>query len=292
MITVNMIMHPEDQKAIRVLKNIPYIEKICRSILKMAFEKLYKGENLAMMVKVDETYMPELHEDLLSVANAIGIQAPELYIYNDPVMNAFTFGETNPYVCVSSSLIEKMNREERKAIIAHECGHILCRHVVYNMVAQYVRLGLDYIGLIGKLAKPVQIALDYWSRKSELSCDRCGSIVTSPETVARVMARLAGGPKSLTSKLDMKLWAAQADKYDEIRNGNLWDKSLQIASVLNRTHPFSAVRVREILKWGDSAQYKNLMQNLNAQKSGKKCPKCGKTVDENWAFCMYCGEKL
>lgn len=27
MITVNMIMHPEDQKAIRVLKNIPYIEK-------------------------------------------------------------------------------------------------------------------------------------------------------------------------------------------------------------------------------------------------------------------------
>lgn len=75
MITVNMIMHPEDQKAIRVLKNIPYIEKICRSILKMAYEKLYKGENLAMMVKVDETYMPELHEDLLSVANAIGIQA-------------------------------------------------------------------------------------------------------------------------------------------------------------------------------------------------------------------------
>ncbi|MBE6333623.1 MAG: zinc-ribbon domain-containing protein [Bacteroidales bacterium] len=292
MIKPSEFMHPEDAAAIRQLESIPGFPALCKQILALGYERWKYGLNMASTIRLSEEQLPELYRHLPPICEKLGIPIPEFYLQMNPMPNAYTSGDTRVFIVVTSGLVEIMDDDELDAVIAHECGHILCRHVVYNMVAQYVRLGLDYIGLIGKLAKPVQIALDYWSRKSELSCDRCGSIVTSPETVARVMARLAGGPKSLTSKLDMKLWAAQADKYDEIRNGNLWDKSLQIASVLNRTHPFSAVRVREILKWGDSAQYKNLMQNLNAQKSGKKCPKCGKTVDENWAFCMYCGEKL
>ena len=130
------IMHPEDLKAISVLKKIPFVDDMCRTTLELAYERIYRGENLGMMVKVDTCYMPDLYRDLKEVTGIIGIQMPELFVYNDPVMNAFTFGETNPYICVSSSLIEKMNREERKAILAHECGHILCQHVLYNSVVE------------------------------------------------------------------------------------------------------------------------------------------------------------
>ena len=113
------IMHPEDEKAIAVLKKIPLVDEMCRTTLELAYERIYRGENLAMMVKVDRSYMPDLYQDLKEVATIIGIKIPELFVYNDPMMNAFTYGETNPYICVSSSLIEKMNREERKAILAH-----------------------------------------------------------------------------------------------------------------------------------------------------------------------------
>ena len=58
------------------------------------------------------------------------------------------------------------------------------------------------------------------------------------------------------------------------------------------THPFSAVRVREILKWGESSQYKQLMQNLNTAKSTKKCTKCNNSVSDNAAYCNNCGTKL
>jgi hypothetical protein len=106
------------------------------------------------------------------------------------------------------------------------------------------------------------------------------------------MARLAGGPKSITSQINMNEWAKQADKYDEIKNDGLWNKTLQLAVTIGMTHPFSAVRVREILRWGESQQYKSLIQNLRIEASGKKCPHCNKTVSDGWAFCMHCGTKL
>ena len=152
--------------------------------------------------------------------------------------------------------------------------------------------GASALGVVGSLSVPIQLAMLYWSRKSELSCDRCGSIITSPDVVARVMARLAGGPKAITSSVNMEEWAHQADLYDEIRTGNLWDKTLQVYVTLGLDHPFNAVRVREILKWGESEQYRSLMHNLNANASADRCPNCGKPVEKGWKFCRYCGCKL
>lgn len=90
----------------------------------------------------------------------------------------------------------------------------------------------------------------------------------------------------------MKEWAKQADKYEEIKNDGLWNKTLQLAVTIGMTHPFSAVRVREILKWGQSPQYRNLMENLRLESSGRKCPKCNRAVSADWAYCKHCGAKL
>ena len=90
----------------------------------------------------------------------------------------------------------------------------------------------------------------------------------------------------------MEEWARQADKYEEIKNDGLWNKTLQLAVTIGMTHPFSAVRVREILKWGQSPQYRNLMENLRLKFSGKKCPKCNRAVLADWAYCKHCGAKL
>ena len=210
----------------------------------------------------------------------------------NPMPNAYTFGDSKIFITVTSGLVEMMDDEELDAVLAHECGHILCHHVLYNSVARLLLSGASSLGFLGSLSLPIQIAMLYWSRKSELSCDRCGSVITSPEIVARVMARLAGGPKSITNQVNMEEWAKQADKYDEIRTGNLWDKTLQLSVTLGLDHPFNAVRVREILKWGNSVQYRSLKENLSSNTSGKKCPHCGKFVEDSWAFCKYCGTKL
>ena len=58
------IMHPEDAKAISVLKKIPLIDSICREVLEFAEENIYRGENLAMMMRVTPTCMPDLFSDM------------------------------------------------------------------------------------------------------------------------------------------------------------------------------------------------------------------------------------
>ena len=284
-------IHPEDAAALRQLESIPGFPALVKKVLALGFEQLRYGMNMATAIRLSPTQLPKLYGHLPPICEKLGIEEPEFYLQMDPVPNAWTFGDTKIFITITSGLVELLNDEELDAVIAHECGHILCRHVLYHSIAQYILSGADALGILGSLTVPLQLAILYWYRKSELSCDRCGSIITSPEVVARAMARLSGGPKSITNDLDMQEWAKQADKYDEIRNDGLWNKTLQLSAIIAQSHPFSAVRVREILRWGQSPQYNNLMQNIKANTSGKKCHNCGKPVSEDWIYCKYCGTK-
>lgn len=71
----------------------------------------------------------------------------------------------------------------------------------------------------------------------------------------------------------------------------MWNKALQIYAVMGIDHPFAAVRVREILKWGNSQEYINIKTNLN-ETAESACPNCHKPISESWAYCRHCGTKL
>lgn len=292
MIRASEFIHPEDAAALRQLESIPGFPALVKKILSLGLEQMQYGVNMASAIRLSPTQLPKLYNHLPPICDKLGIDEPEFYLEMNPVPNAWTFGDTRIYITITSGLVEMMDNEELDAIIAHECGHIICRHVLYHSVARYILSGADSLGVLEALTVPIQYAILYWYRKSELSCDRCSSIVTSPEVVSRVMARLAGGPKELTKDINMEEWARQADKYDEIRTDGLWNKTLQLYVTMGLDHPFNAVRVREILKWGESLQYLNLKENLKSETSGKKCNNCGRSVSPDWTFCKYCGNKL
>ena len=292
MITPSEFIHPEDAAALRQLESIPGFPALVKKIMALGLEQMQYGVNMATAIRLSPTQLPQLYKHLPPICEKLGIAEPEFYLQMDPIPNAWTFGDTKIYITITSGLVELLDDEELDAVIAHECGHILCRHVLYHSIAQYILSGADAMGILGSLTIPIQYAILYWYRKSELSCDRCASIITSPEIVARSMARLSGGPKSITSNLNMQEWALQADQYDKIKNDGLWNKALQLSVIISQSHPFSAVRVREILKWGENPRYKNLMQNLKAEASSRKCPKCNRMVCVDWAYCKYCGAKL
>ena len=292
MIKPSEFIHPHDAAALRQLENIPGFPAMVKKILQLGLEQMRYGMNMATNIRLSPTQLPKLYNHLPPICQKLGIPEPEFYLEMNPMPNAYTYGDSKVFITITSGLVDLLNDEELDAAIAHECGHILCRHVLYNSVALEIFAGAESLGLLGKLSLPIQLAILHWYRMSELSCDRCSSIITSPEVVAQVMARLAGGPKAITSDLNMGEWAKQADKYEAIRSSNLWNRSLQLYVTLNLEHPFNAVRVREILKWGCSAQYKNLITNIKAQASGKSCPKCNLAVCDDWAYCKYCGTKL
>ena len=285
-------MHPEDAAALRQLEAIPGVPAFVKGFLALGMEKLQYGLNVASTVRLSENQLPEIYRHLPPICEKLGIEEPEFYLKMDPMPNAWTFGDTRIFITVTSGLLQMMDDEELDAILAHECGHIMCRHVLYHSVASYILSGVDRLGILGKLTTPIQLAFLYWQRKSELSCDRAGAIITSPEVVGRAMARFSAGPKEITEKLNMEEWAQQADLYDDIYNSNTWNKALQIYAISSQSHPFSAVRVREILKWGRSEEYQRIKTALLNGGVGPRCPNCHHPVDESWLFCKHCGHKL
>lgn len=59
-------------------------------------------------------------------SNKVGINCPEVAIFNATEMNAFATGmsKNNALVAVSSGLLENMTRDEAEAVLAHEISHI------------------------------------------------------------------------------------------------------------------------------------------------------------------------
>ena len=59
-------------------------------------------------------------------SQAVGIQMPEVAIFNSPAVNAFATGmsRNSSLIAVSSGLLEMMTKDEAEAVIGHEISHI------------------------------------------------------------------------------------------------------------------------------------------------------------------------
>ena len=193
MIKATDFIHPEDAAALRQLESIPGFPTLVKKLMSMGLEQLQYGVNMASAIRLSPRQLPKLYNRLPPICKKLGIEQPEFYLSMDPNPNAWTFGDTKIFITITSGLVDMMTEEELDAVIAHECGHILCHHVLYHSIAHYVMDGLDSLGVLGSLGAPLQYAILYWERKSELSCDRAASIVTTPAIVASTMARLSGG---------------------------------------------------------------------------------------------------
>src|ERR1035437_1785618 len=213
MINIQDFIHPQDEAARRNMEAIPGFSLAVKTFLKIGYEQYLSGINMASKIRLSEKQLPELYLKLPPICEKLGIVEPDFYLEMNPTPNAYTFGDTHIFLTITSGLVEYLNDEELIAVLAHECGHIACRHVLYHTMAYLLKMGADAFGLLGVFTTPVQLALLYWSRLSELSADRAAAVVTgSAKPVVETMIRLAGGPISITSKVDIAEYAAQADR--------------------------------------------------------------------------------
>lgn len=284
-------IHDLDKKALEQLEAVPGFSTALKAFLKIFSESMYQGLNMSSKIRLSKEQLPQIYNLLPPICETLGIKEPELYLEMNPSPNAYTFGDTKIFITVTSGLIEYMEEDELKAVLAHECGHIACRHVLYHTMASMILgNGAELLG-IGMLTVPIQLALAHWQRCSEFSCDRAAAIyMEEPNPVVETMIRLAGGTKEITSGINRDLYLKQADEYYEILNSSLLNKTMQYLVLMNQTHPFLSVRAAEVKKWCEESNFKNIMSYKNNKEN--KCLKCGSKIEETWRFCKICGNKV
>ena len=292
------IIHPDDATALNNLKSIPALPTIIEKVMQYGYEEIQWSSNIASNIRLSEKQMPEVYNRLIPICHKLGINVPELYLQISPMLNAWTSGNKRVYIVVTQGLIRRLKGEELDAVLAHECGHILCQHVLYSMLANAIydlgdSLMDSIVGSIGNMAlKPIKQALFGWYRASELSADRVACLITSPEVLTRVLAKLDGIPPVILKTLDLDEWMRQGADYEKLKNGSAWSKVVRYMSNNDMTHPYGPVRAYEVTRWAGGRNYEKLKASPNMLLNGEVCPKCGKPISSEWTFCRGCGNKL
>ncbi|MDR3198922.1 MAG: M48 family metallopeptidase [Planctomycetaceae bacterium] len=285
-------IHPEDEIAIQRLDSVIGFKTITKLVMNLIKEQRVRSECLTEMIRLSPTQLPKIYNLLPPICQKFGITVPEFYLQSGDC-NAYTYGDDqNAIIVIKSGLLNQLKDEKAiSAVLAHECGHIFCRHTFYKTVANYIANSANLLPLGQVALGPIQLALAYWSRRSELSADRAALIYSGDsESVIRYLIVFAGGSAAITKYVNMEEFAAQAELAQKIHSGIL-QKSLDISTnIIQRSHPFPSERVYEILKWEKSEQYQRLRAVLNDQPFEKSCQHCNQTIQIQAKFCRFCGQ--
>lgn len=263
----NDYVHPLDKKALAALKAIPGVDSILKKLLAWTGESAIRVSFMASAIKVTPTQCPDLYAKLQIACSTLGVDMPDMFVQQNPMVNAFTGGVEKPIIVLHSALIERLSDEETLAVIAHEVGHMHAEHVLYLTAARLMEVlanisvarllpGSEIIKLIVSLG--ISSALLSWARRAELSCDRAALLVVQdPHVIGRTMMKLAGG--TFASKIDYDLFLEQGREfkknYDEKALDRFWADTMNAGL----SHPFPIWRVAEILEWSDSDEYNELI---------------------------------
>ena len=171
----------------------------------------------------------------------------QAFVVPSPVLNAYTFGITSPYVVVlNSALLHAMDEDELRFIVGHELGHVRLGHTWLNSL----------IGGVAGIPSPflastiLAMAFLWWNRACEYSSDRAGLLACGkPHKAISALVKLVAGPDADTrAELEQALREIEAED----------DHALAMLGEALSTHPMMVRRIEHLRSYAVSASYRKL----------------------------------
>ena len=252
--------HPADRAATAALQSIPGLDAVIRKLIEMRYERAFRQSLMASAVRVGPDQLPAVWSKWEDVVETLDLPGShDLYVTSFPIANAAAIGSERPMVVLNSASISLFDEQELHTVLAHEGGHILSDHVLYQ-TALLIMLQLVPLGrtptLAGLPTIAIRSALLEWFRAAELSADRAATLVNrDPVVTSRTLLVLAGGLSS--KQLDVNAFLRQAQDYHEWESG--WDRLSRLTTELNLTHSSPVRRVAELMDWVRSGEYDRIV---------------------------------
>jgi len=253
--------HPADRLALRSLKQLPGFDVVMKAFFSNTTERSLRLMALGSAVRCSEKQFSKVYSLLLEACKVLDIEkVPEIYVAQNPFLNAGAIGMENPFITLNSAMVDSLDDEELVGVIGHELAHIASGHVLYKsllVLLVNVSTWAMNIPLTSLAISSIIAALREWDRKSELSADRAGLLVTQdPEKSIHLLMKMAGG--SNLDKMDLSEFIKQAEEYE--RMDSLVDTAHKFMNTVWLTHPFPVIRAVELIKWVQRGDYDAIMR--------------------------------
>lgn len=146
------------------------------------------------------------------------LKTPKICVVNDGSPNAFVFGRTNSSatLCVTQGLLQRLDKDEVRGVLAHEVGHIKHNDMVLMVIVSAIPMiaffvarfllfapkqgekkDLGYLILVGAAAWVVYFVTNllvmFFSRIREYYADRFGGQNFNPASLASALAKITYG---------------------------------------------------------------------------------------------------
>jgi len=218
-------------------------------------------------VPVTEAEMPEYHRIVRELAAKADIPMPKLYLSPDMQPNAFATGRNPQHaaVAVTQGILQVLDWDELKGVLAHEISHVGNRDILIGSVAAAIATGImfvtrfalffgggddedspnPFVAILLMILAPVagmliQMAI---TRSREFEADRTGArLIGDGEPLARALVKIDHAAHQIPMNVD----PAHATMF--IVNP-LTGRQMRFASLF-RTHPPTEDRVAR-LRGGD-----------------------------------------
>lgn len=273
-------IHDMDRKAFAALNTFPKFIKLVEVYHANFDEKAARIEFLSSAIRLSDNQMPEIYNLLPPICEKLGIVVPELYYVRDKEMNAATIGTTNPCIYVTSGLVKHLSPDLISSVLAHECGHIACKHYLYHSIVMTVinklnNSPLGYVNAVRRIITPGLVsAFLFWDRCSELSADRAAALCDGkPEKLVDALIRIHG-----YSDINRDEFIRQAIDLHSFVNETKGNKAIEQMIVGNDTHPRLATRVYECCEWSKTDCFKSILNGTYTQVMRKNDTICEEEI--------------
>jgi len=164
---------------------------------------------------------PALHRMVESLAVAFGTPKPRVYMSSDTSPNAFATGRNPRHaaVCVTAGLLQALNEEELRGVLAHELAHVRNRDILISSVVAVLA------GWITMLATFAQRSL--WLGGANRDDERGGGI----SGLVGLLLMVVLAPIAATL---VQLAISRSREYEADRTGALVGRALPLASALQK----------------------------------------------------------
>jgi uncharacterized tellurite resistance protein B-like protein len=209
-------------------------------------------------LRLTRSMAPEIAETLTHCRQVLGYQRKvEVYVRADAAFQASAMRcEGSPdIIALSSRVLEVFAPDELRFVIGHELGHLVLDHF---------RIPMPAVAKIEDRAGPLvsrrnALRLYLWARAAEHSADRAGLVCAGdPEAAARGFFKLASGLSSTRVTADLEAYAKQVESLASAPEARQKPRDDDDTLDCFSTHPYSPLRVRAVVAYSRSDQYKQL----------------------------------
>lgn len=220
-------------------------------IIGMFVIRMQRQMMLGNSLQVEYSNYAWLRDWANTVSADLELPRVEIFITQDPYINAYAFGFIRPYTIVlHSGSIRYLTHEELKVVVVHEMAHIKYGHttaMVYLMPFLSVPFLNAFFGWVA----------GFWQRRTELTADRLALMyMGDSELVKKSLIKVHVGPDAADA---MNETARQWLQYTAERPMNRFAQTFS-------SHPFLVRRLSHIDAW------KSVIEPVSAQAAPSSPP--------------------